>query len=45
MRLTDTTRRDKLTQDIAGAIDDYFYGATRLTAWLQPLVGAPVEGC
>jgi len=32
MRLTDPAQRDKLTQGIAEAIDDYFYGATRLTA-------------
>jgi N-acetylmuramoyl-L-alanine amidase len=32
MRLTDPAQRDKLTDAIADAIDDYFYGATRLTA-------------
>jgi N-acetylmuramoyl-L-alanine amidase len=32
MRLTDPEQRDKLTAGIAEAIDDYFYGATRLTA-------------
>jgi N-acetylmuramoyl-L-alanine amidase len=32
MRLTDPAQRDKLTGAIAEAIDDYFYGATRLTA-------------
>ncbi len=32
MRLTDPAQRDKLTSGIADAIDDYFYGATRLTA-------------
>ena len=32
MRLTDPAQRDQLTAGIADAIDDYFYGATRLTA-------------
>jgi N-acetylmuramoyl-L-alanine amidase len=32
MRLTDPAQREKLTAGIADAIDDYFYGATRLTA-------------
>jgi N-acetylmuramoyl-L-alanine amidase len=32
MRLTDPAQREKLTAAIADAIDDYFYGATTLTA-------------
>jgi N-acetylmuramoyl-L-alanine amidase len=32
MRLTDPAQRDRLTAGIADAIDDYFYGGTRLAA-------------
>jgi N-acetylmuramoyl-L-alanine amidase len=32
MRLTDPAQRERLTAAIADAIDDYFYGATTLTA-------------